>query len=124
MKLHHSELEESRMSLRSEVDNYCQELEEAKRDLEEAIHKADLLQVQLDQTQETGRQELQRKDFEVLHTLYIFYPHLIYILSSHACFPLNVSPKQIGTFFKYNSIQALIEDLFSQEKIFVMLHTE
>ncbi|KAK3745794.1 hypothetical protein RRG08_030668 [Elysia crispata] len=65
MKLQHSELEESRMSLRSEVENYSQELEEAKRDLEEAIQKTDLLQSQLDEIQEAGKQELQRKEFEI-----------------------------------------------------------
>ena len=60
------------MSLRSEVENYSQELEEAKRDLEEAIQKTDLLQSQLDEIQEAGKQELQRKEFEVFLLLTYF----------------------------------------------------
>lgn len=65
MKQQQAELEESRMSLRAEVENYSQELEEAKRDLEEAIQRADLLQTQLDEVQETSKLELQRKEFEI-----------------------------------------------------------
>ncbi|GFS06717.1 kinesin-like protein KIF15 [Elysia marginata] len=65
MKQQHSELEESRMSLKAEVDNYSQELEEARRELEEAVHRVELLQAQHDEVQETSKLELQRKEFEI-----------------------------------------------------------